>query len=121
LSSLASLATAFASLGYGQEAELVSDCMSTYIQYELLNSGTHGKLVLAASANHLPHLARMKRPWTNLGNTENKISAPYPPNFFLNSLLAYGDIVGIPETLSLNQPIADLSSLTEIATGCYFL
>ncbi len=123
LSSLASLSTAFASSGYNNEAELVSDCISTYILYEptKIDSGTHRKLFLAASADRLAQLVRTERPWTGSDLSGNKLSAPYPAAFFLNLLTAYGDFEGIPEELSVDDPLADLSSMSDIAAGCYSL
>lgn len=123
LSALASLAATFLAHGYPEEAEFVSDTISSYILYEgtRIDSGSRRKLVMAAHASKLAlyvtHQISWDRKHTRYGQTNNPFSIP----LYLTSLAAYGRFEDGVGNLEQNQGLPAMANNPDLSAACYYL
>jgi hypothetical protein len=122
IASLSYLLVAFISDGHAKEAEYVSDAISTFALYGSLKSesGSQKKIFLATSANRLAHSVRNREPWSEPGQ-QSAIPRNFSSDFFLNSLLAYGQFEARSENLDPVDPLGQLTTMSEITAGAHFL
>jgi hypothetical protein len=122
LSSLASLLTTFMSKGYHKEGEMVSDSISSYTLYETtkFDSGSHWKLIMAASADQLALFVEQQLPWSKPGAEDKNVSGPFSPAFYLNSSMAYCQFEGHMGGAKPPEVLPEFSTLSDFAAASYF-
>jgi hypothetical protein len=123
LSSLALLLATFASTGHNMEAEMVSDSISTFILYEptRIDSGTRRKLIMAVKANQLADGIRRKSPWTDPDLHGQRTTQTHAADYFLNALMAYGEVGGLPMDRYQGHEFGQLNSMSDIAAAVYYV
>lgn len=113
LSALAGLLESLTLHGYAEEAELLSDTMTTYFLYEHANAGrrSHGKLMMAVAAERLADAVDQQQPVKQ--GQEPDSSSSCAARLTMHS--AYGS------GLEWMSQIGDLSSASDVAATAYFL
>ncbi|KAH7234652.1 uncharacterized protein BKA55DRAFT_543837 [Fusarium redolens] len=113
LSALAGLLESLTLHGYAEEAELLSDTMTTYFLYEHANAGrrSHGKLMMAVAAERLADAVDQQQP-VKQGQEPDR-SSSCAARLTMHSAYGLG--------LEWMWQIGDLSSASDVAATAYFL